>query len=69
MRAAMLGGAGYMVGKRRAQSQEAQQQQPPPQQAPPPPAAGGTDLVDKLKELAEMKSSGVPSTTSCGSST
>lgn len=33
MRAAMVGGAGYMVGKRRAQSQEQQQEQEQSQQA------------------------------------
>lgn len=32
MRVAMLGGAGYMVGKKRAQSQEAQQEQQQAQQ-------------------------------------
>jgi outer membrane protein OmpA-like peptidoglycan-associated protein len=68
---AMLGGAGYMVGKRRAQSQEAQQQQEQSQDdqiqqlqqqqapaAPAPAAAGGDDLVSKLKDLTDMKSSG-----------
>jgi hypothetical protein len=60
MRAAMLGGAGYMVGKHRAQAQEAQapQQAPPQPQAAAPPADGGGDLVDKLKELTDMKNSG-----------
>jgi transcription initiation factor TFIID subunit TAF12 len=77
MRAAMLGGAGYMVGKKRAQSQEAQQQQEQSQDeqiqqlqqqqqaqaapAPAPaaaPAAGGTDVVAKLKELTDLKTSG-----------
>jgi Short C-terminal domain len=59
LRAAMVGGAGYMVGKRRAQSQEAEQQQAP-QAAPAPaaPAAGGSDLVGQLKQLTDMKSSG-----------
>jgi Short C-terminal domain len=73
----MVGGAGYMAGKRRAQSQEAEQgqderissleqQQPVPQQAAPqqvaaPQAAapaGGGSIVDKLKELSELKASG-----------
>jgi hypothetical protein len=73
----MVGGAGYMAGKHRAQSQEAEQgqeerisaleqQQAPPQQAAPPPAAapqaaapaGGGSIVDKLKELTDMKTSG-----------
>lgn len=65
MRAAMVGGAGYLAGKKGAQSAEAeqqQQQQPQQQQAPPPvapaPAAGGTDVVSKLKELSDMKASG-----------
>ena len=60
MRAAMVGGAGYLAGKKGAQSAEAeqqQQQQPQQQQAPPPaapaPAAGGTDVVSKLKELSD----------------
>lgn len=50
MRAAMLGGAGYMVGKKNAQSNEREQeqeqrlgaleqQQAPPAAAPPPPTA------------------------------
>jgi hypothetical protein len=82
LRAAMVGGAGYMAGKHRARSQEAEQeqeerisaleqQQAPPQQAvapqaaapqaPAPPAAapaGGTSIVDKLKELSDLKASG-----------
>jgi Short C-terminal domain len=63
LRAAMVGGAGYMVGKRRAQSQEAQQQQEQqqaPQAAPAPsaPAGGGSDLVGQLKQLTDMKASG-----------
>ena len=68
---AMLGGAGYMVGKRRAQSQEASQQQEQSQddqiqqlqqqqqaQAAPAAPAGGDDLVSRLKDLTDMKSSG-----------
>jgi hypothetical protein len=77
MRAAMVGGGAYMVGKHRAQSQQAeqqqeqsqddrisaleQQQQAPQEQAPPAAAAapaGGESIVDKLKELSDMKSSG-----------
>jgi hypothetical protein len=81
LRAAMVGGAGYMAGKHRAQSQEAEQQQEqgqdyrisaleqqqaPPQQAAPqqvaaPQAAapaGGASIVDKLKDLSDLKASG-----------
>jgi hypothetical protein len=87
MRAAMLGGAGYVAGKRRAQAQQAdyeqderisaleQQQMAAPAPPPPAPAAtpappgtpaapaasaatGGSALVDRLKELTEMRNSG-----------
>jgi hypothetical protein len=77
LRAAMVGGAGYMAGKHRAQSQEAEQgqderistleqQQAAPQQAAAPPAAapqaaapvGGGSIVDKLKDLSDLKASG-----------
>ena len=73
----MVGGAGYMAGKHRAQSQEAEQgqeerisaleqQQAPPQQVAAPQAAaapaaaraGGGSIVDKLKELSDLKASG-----------
>ena len=73
----MVGGAGYMAGKHRAQSQEGEQgqddriaaleqQQAPPQQAAPQQAApaqaaapaGGGSIVDKLKELSDLKTSG-----------
>ncbi len=67
MRAAMVGGAGYAVGKRRSQSQEheaqqdAQIQQAQPAQAPPP--SGGEmsemDRIDALKKLGELHDSGV----------
>ena len=69
MRAAMVGGAGYAVGKRRAASAEheqaqdaqiAQQQQaPPPQaQAPPPaaPAGGEMSETDRIEALTKLKS-------------
>lgn len=74
MRAAMVGGAGYMAGKSSARKQqhegeqeariaELEAQQPAaPQPAAPAPAAaaaGGTDVVSKLKELAELKSAGI----------
>jgi hypothetical protein len=77
LRAAMVGGAGYMAGKHRAQSQEAEQgqderistleqQQAAPQQVAAPPVAapqsaapaGGGSIVDKLKELSDLKASG-----------
>jgi predicted lipid-binding transport protein (Tim44 family) len=77
----MVGGAGYMAGKHRAQSQEAdqqqeggqderisalEQQQAAPQQTAAPQAAapqaaapaGGASIVDKLKELSDLKTSG-----------
>ena len=73
----MVGGAGYMAGKRRAQSQEAEQgqderistleqQQAVPQQVAAPPVAapqaaapaGGGSIVDKLKQLSDLKASG-----------
>ena len=69
MRAAMVGGAGYAVGKRRAQSQEHEaeqdaqiQQQAQPSQAPP--ATGGgemseMDRIDALKKLGDLHDSGV----------
>jgi Short C-terminal domain len=74
LRAAMVGGAGYMAGKagQRNQYREAEQEQridqlesqqapaapaaAPPQAAP---AAAGDDLVGKLKQLADLKASGV----------
>lgn len=78
MRAAMVGGAGYMAGRagqraayreadqeQRLDQVEAQQEQPqapppPPPAAPPPPApAPGGDLVGQLKQLGDLKSSGV----------
>lgn len=80
MRAAMVGGGAYMVGKHRARTQQAEQEQeqyqddrissleqqqaqPAPQAAPaqpaaPAPAAGGDSIVDKLKQLTDMKASG-----------
>ncbi|MGA9372533.1 MAG: SHOCT domain-containing protein [Solirubrobacterales bacterium] len=68
MRAAMVGGAGYAVGKRRAQSQEHEAQQDAAieqgQPAQSPPAAGGggmseMDRIDALKKLGELHDSGV----------
>jgi hypothetical protein len=62
----MVGGAGYLAGKHRAQGQEAEQQQAQPAPAPPAqaapaqaaPAAGGSDLVAQLKQLTDMNSAG-----------
>ncbi len=67
VRAAMVGGAGYAMGKRRAQAQEpeAQQAAPPQQQtaeAPAPAGGGGMsemDRIDALKKLGELHDSGV----------
>jgi membrane protease subunit (stomatin/prohibitin family) len=72
LRAAMVGGAGYMAGKagqrsadreddqnQRLQSLETNQQ-PAPQAAPAaaPAAAAAPDMVGRLKELSELKASG-----------
>ena len=75
MRAAMIGGGAYMVGKNaqrrgdmnadqdaRIAQLEAQQAQAPAQAPPPPPpaaASGGTDVVAKLTELKGLKDAGV----------
>lgn len=66
MRAAMLGGAGYMVGKKKAEGAEREQEQEQrldslEQQAAPAPAAaapGGEDVVAKLAQLKELLDSG-----------
>jgi len=74
MRAAMIGGGAYMVGKNaqrrgdmnadqdariaQLEAQQAQAQAPPPPPAAAP-AAGGTDLVAKLTELKGLKDAGV----------
>jgi Short C-terminal domain len=63
-RAAMVGGAGYAIGKRRAASEA----QAPPEQAPPQPApaaapAGGqsseTERIEALTKLKSLLDSGV----------
>jgi hypothetical protein len=67
MRAAMVGGAGYAIGKRRERSQEqGAEQDPQNQQAQAgqaPPASGGgmseMDRIDALKKLGELHDSGV----------
>jgi hypothetical protein len=74
MRAAVVGGAGYMAGKKVAAGHEAeadqnaridqleQQQSAPPPAAPappaPPPAAAGNDTVAQLKQLADLHTAG-----------
>jgi hypothetical protein len=75
MRAAMVGGAGYAAGKRRARTEqheydqdaqlaEAQQPQAPPAAAPPPaPAAPAAmseaEKLEALKNAKELLDSGV----------
>jgi hypothetical protein len=67
LRAAMVGGAGYAVGKRRAQSQEHEAQQDADIQqagAGQAPASGGGGMseierLDALKKLGELHDSGV----------
>ena len=69
MRAAMVGGAGYAVGKRRAAAAEHEQEQdaqiaaqqpaqaPPPQAAPAAvPAAGQSSETDRIDALTKLKS-------------
>jgi hypothetical protein len=69
MRTAMLGGAGYMAGKRAAQSSEREQgqeqrldsleQQGAPAAAPAPPAAAPAgDVVAQLQQLKQLLDSG-----------
>lgn len=67
MRAAMIGGAGYMAGKagQRAQYQEEMQDEridqleaDSQQPAAMPSATGATDVVSRLKELSTLKDSG-----------
>jgi hypothetical protein len=73
MRAAMVGGAGYAAGKRRARTEQheydqdaqlAGTQQAPPPAAPPPAAAApaatsAADRLEALKNLKELLDSGV----------
>jgi hypothetical protein len=71
LRGAMVGGVGYMAGKagaNRASQESSQEQrlaelesQQAPSSAPPPaaaPAAGG-NVVEQLKQLGELRDSGV----------
>jgi Short C-terminal domain len=72
MRAAMVGGVGYMAGKsvargserdseqeQRLADLEAQQQQPAAVAPPPAPPAGADDLVSKLQQLKQLQDEGV----------
>jgi hypothetical protein len=67
LRAAMVGGAGYAVGKRRAQSQEPEAQQDAEiqqNQASQAPQEGGggmseIDRLDALRKVGELHDSGV----------
>jgi BMFP domain-containing protein YqiC len=74
MRAAMVGGVAYHAGKKvqqgreqdamteeRLEDLEAQQQQPQQSAAPPPAPAGGMspEVIEQLKQLAQLKDSGV----------
>ncbi len=64
MRAAMVGGAGYAVGKHVAAKREAEAAPEAPQAAPatPPPAAAApseTDRIEALTKLKELLDSGV----------
>jgi hypothetical protein len=49
------------VSRRQAErwAEQAPPQQAPPQQAPPPAAAPAADPIEKLKELGELRDSGV----------
>jgi Short C-terminal domain len=67
MRAAVVGGGAYMVGKNAARRQagqsqaEAEQQTAnPPQSAPaqPPAQAGSSSMVDQLNQLAQLHQQG-----------
>lgn len=70
MRAAMVGGTAYAVGKHAQRNQYAEQDQEArieeleagqaqQQYAPPPPAGGPTDLAAKLTELKNLQDQGV----------
>ena len=75
MRGAMVGGVGYMAGKAGANrsAQESSQEQrlaelesqqqapsaPPPAAAPPVAAPAGGSVIEQLKQLGELRDSGV----------
>jgi hypothetical protein len=79
MRAAMIGGGAYMVGKnaqrrgdmntdqdaRIAQLEAEQQAQAPPPAPTAAPSSGGGDLVEKLTELKGLKDAGVLDDAEC----
>ena len=48
-------------GQQQYEDQSYQQQayEPPPQAAPPPQASGGSDMLEQLKQLGELKAAGV----------
>lgn len=67
-RAAMVGGAAYYAGKRRQDSQYREEDQEARLQdlearqsteAPAAPSGGGEDMVERLKQLGELRDSGV----------
>jgi hypothetical protein len=64
-RAAMVGGAAYYAGKRRQDTmyredeQEARLQELEARQSTATPASSGTDTIERLKQLGELKASGV----------
>jgi hypothetical protein len=60
----MVGGAGYMAGKSAAkrgaqESQQESQQMPAPAPAPAPAAGLDPGVIEQLKQLAELRDSGV----------
>jgi predicted Zn-dependent peptidase len=64
MRAAMVGGAGYAAGKRRARTEEHEYEQDTQlagmqQAAPPPAATSAADRIEALKNLKELLDTGV----------
>jgi len=65
MRAAMVGGAGYVAGKRRGAMAEQQEAQAPPPQAAAPAApapsaqSSDTDRIEALTKLKSLLDSGV----------
>jgi hypothetical protein len=63
MRAAMVGSAGYAVGKHAAAKQEAQAAPPPAEQPPPQPPseapASEGDRIEALTKLKDLLDSGV----------
>jgi hypothetical protein len=60
LRAAVVGGGAYMVGKRRGQQAEQESGQQPGQQQPVPsqPSQQQVDISDKLAQLSSLHSQG-----------